>query len=64
MRGEFAAADQDLDPILRASPENFMANYPRGLKYVKQQNYIAASSLIMAGDDLPSFPCMAQDLRA
>jgi tetratricopeptide (TPR) repeat protein len=64
MRGEFAAADQDLDQILQASPENFMANYLRGLKYVKQQNYIAASSLIMAGDDLPFFPRMAQDLPA
>jgi putative PEP-CTERM system TPR-repeat lipoprotein len=45
MRGEFAAADQDLDPILRASPENFMANYLRGLEYVKQQNYIAADQI-------------------
>jgi putative PEP-CTERM system TPR-repeat lipoprotein len=45
MRGEFAAADQDLDPILRASPENFMANYLRGLEYVKQQNYIEADQI-------------------
>jgi hypothetical protein len=45
MRGEFAAADQDLDPILQASPENFMANYLRGLEYVKQQNYIAADQI-------------------
>jgi cellulose synthase operon protein C len=45
MRGEFAAADQDLDPILQTSPENFMANYLRGLEYVKQQNYIAADQI-------------------
>ncbi len=41
-RGEFAAADQDLDPILQATPKNFMANYLRGLEYVKQRNYTAA----------------------
>jgi putative PEP-CTERM system TPR-repeat lipoprotein len=44
-RGEFAAADQDLDPILQASPKNFMANYLRGLEYVKRQNYIAADQI-------------------
>ena len=41
-RGEFAAADEDLDPILQATPDNFMANYLRGLEYVKQQNYTGA----------------------
>src|SRR6202040_2238043 len=30
---------------LQASPENFMANYLRGLEYVKQQNYIAADQI-------------------
>ena len=44
-RGEFAAADQDLDPILQASPENFMAKYLRGLEYVKRQNYTAADQI-------------------
>jgi putative PEP-CTERM system TPR-repeat lipoprotein len=44
-RGEFAAADQDLDPILRVAPQNFMANYLRGLEYAKQQNYVAADQI-------------------
>ncbi len=44
-RGEFAAADQDLDPILQASPENFMAKYLRGLEYVKRQKYTAADQI-------------------
>ncbi len=44
-RGEFTAADQDLDPILQASPNDFMANYLRGLEYAKQQNYPAADKI-------------------
>ncbi len=56
-RGEFAAADQDLDPILQSSPGNFMANYLRGLEYVKQQNYTAADQIFhtIAGT-FPAFP--------
>ena len=56
-RGEFAAADQDLDPILQASPKNFMANYLRGWEYVKRANYTAADEIfhtIAAGFD--AFP--------
>jgi putative PEP-CTERM system TPR-repeat lipoprotein len=44
-RGEFATADQDLDPILQASPKNFMAKYLRGLECVKQQNYTMADQI-------------------
>ena len=44
-RAEFAAVDHDLDPILQASPKNFMANYLRGLEYVKQQNYATADQI-------------------
>src|SRR5438105_3012376 len=47
-RGEFAAADADLDPVLQASPKNFMAKYLRGLEYVKQQNYVAADQIFSA----------------
>src|SRR5437868_3978058 len=36
-RGEFAAADEDIDLVLRGTPTNFMANYLRGLEYAKQQ---------------------------
>lgn len=56
-RGEFAAADQDLDPILQASPKNFMANYLRGLEYVKQHNYTAADQIFHAtGATFTAFP--------
>ena len=44
-RGEFAAADEDLDTILQATPDNFMANYLRGLEYVKRQNYTGADKI-------------------
>src|SRR5207302_11032107 len=44
-RGEFATADRDLDPILQASPKNFMANYLRGLEYVQRQNYTTADQI-------------------
>jgi len=47
-RGEFAAADADLDPVLQASPKNFMAKYLRGLEYVRQQNYVAADQIFSA----------------
>lgn len=43
--GEFAAADEDLDPILQATPQNFMANYLRGLEYVKQRKYDEADHI-------------------
>src|SRR5947209_2675628 len=44
-RGEFAAADEDIDLVLRGTPTNFMANYLRGLEYAKQQNYVAADQI-------------------
>src|SRR5438067_1669493 len=47
-RDEFAAADADLDPVLQASPKNFMAKYLRGLEYVRQQNYVAADQTFSA----------------
>src|SRR6266851_154682 len=41
-RNQFAAADEDLNPILQSAPDNFMANYLRGWEQVKQQQYTAA----------------------
>ncbi|HEY6336001.1 MAG TPA: XrtA/PEP-CTERM system TPR-repeat protein PrsT, partial [Alphaproteobacteria bacterium] len=42
VQGKFAAADEDLDPILKAAPQNFLANYLRGFEQLKQQQYGAA----------------------
>jgi predicted Zn-dependent protease len=41
-RGKYQAADEDIDPILKASPNQFMANYLRGLELAKQQKYAEA----------------------
>jgi putative PEP-CTERM system TPR-repeat lipoprotein len=56
-RGEFAAADEDLDPVLHVSSKNFMANYLRGLEYAKQQNYVAADQIFSTiADAFTAFP--------
>ena len=53
-QGKFKAADEDLDPILKASPNNFMANYLRGLELAKQQKYAEADRIF---DRIsPAFP--------
>ena len=41
----YKAADEDLDPILKASPDNFMANYLHAFELAKQQKYAAADHL-------------------
>ena len=51
---KFKAADEDLDPILKASPNNFMANYLRGLELAKQQQYAAADRIFERIS--PNFP--------
>jgi cellulose synthase operon protein C len=43
--GKYKVADDDLDPILRAAPNNFMANYLRGLELAKKQDYAAADRI-------------------
>ena len=35
-QGKFKIADEDLDPILKASPNIFTANYLRALELAKQ----------------------------
>jgi len=44
-RGNFKAADADLDPILKATPNLFLANYLRALELAKQQQYAAADRI-------------------
>jgi|SRR5271165_429221 len=57
LRGEFAAADEDLDLILQAAPKNFMANYLRGLEQVKQQQYLEADRTFdQISASFPMFP--------
>ncbi len=52
--GKFNVADEDIDPILKATPNNFMANYLRGLELAKQQQYAAADRIF---DRIsPAFP--------
>ena len=41
-------ADEDLDPILKASPNNFMASYLRALEDAKQQQYAQADRRLIA----------------
>ena len=43
--GKFKTADEDLDPVLKALPNNFMANYLRALELAKQQQYAAADRI-------------------
>ena len=44
--GKFKAADEDLDPILKSTPNNFMANYLRALELDKQQQYVSADRIL------------------
>lgn len=43
--GKFKEADADLDPILKDTPNNFMANYLRGMELAKQQQFVAADRI-------------------
>ena len=43
--GKYHAADEDIHPILKASPNQFMANYLRGLEFAKQQKYAEADRI-------------------
>ena len=43
--GKFKTADEDLDPVPKALPNNFMANYLRALELAKQQQYAAADRI-------------------
>src|SRR5271166_1205574 len=44
--GKYKAADEDLDPILKADPNRFMANYLRGLELAKQQKFAEADRIL------------------
>jgi tetratricopeptide (TPR) repeat protein len=53
-QGKFKAADEDLDPILKADPNNFTANYLRAVELAAQQQYAAADQIF---DRIsPAFP--------
>jgi Tfp pilus assembly protein PilF len=43
--GKYKLADEDIDPILKASPGHFMANYLRGVELVKQEKYAEADRI-------------------
>jgi putative PEP-CTERM system TPR-repeat lipoprotein len=43
--GKYQAADEDIDPILKTSPNQFMANYLRVLELAKQQKYADADRI-------------------
>jgi len=43
--GKYDAANEDLDPILKAAPNNFMANYLKALELAKKQDYAAADRI-------------------
>ena len=45
MLGKYEAADKDIDPILKASPDHFMANYLRGVELTNQQKYAEADRI-------------------
>ena len=56
-RGDFTTADEILDPILRATPDNFMANYLRATELIKRQQYAAADETLgHVSTKLPLFP--------
>ncbi|HEV2098789.1 MAG TPA: XrtA/PEP-CTERM system TPR-repeat protein PrsT [Stellaceae bacterium] len=44
--GKFAAADADLDPLLKTSPGNVQANYLRALELTKQKRYADADAIL------------------
>ena len=43
--GKYKAADEDIDPILKVSPDHFMANYLRGVEFAKQGKYAEADRI-------------------
>lgn len=43
--GKYKAADEDIGPILKASPDYFMPNYLRRLELAKQQKYAEADRI-------------------
>ena len=56
-RGEFAAADTDLNSILQSAPDNLIANYLRGLEQVKKGEYVAAKrTLDRISSTFPAYP--------
>ncbi len=44
--GNFPAADEDLDPILKTMPNHFMANYLRAVELVKKKQYEDADRIL------------------
>jgi tetratricopeptide (TPR) repeat protein len=44
--GNYVAADADIDAILKASPNQFGANYLRGLELAKKQKYAEADHVL------------------
>jgi tetratricopeptide (TPR) repeat protein len=44
--GKYKAADEDIDPILKASPNQFMANYLRGFELAKQEKNAEADRIL------------------
>jgi len=44
--GNFPAADEDLDPILKAMPNHFMANYLRAVELAKKHQYGDADRIL------------------
>jgi len=54
---QFKAADEILDPILRATPDYFMASYLRASELIKQQQYAAADEILgRVSAKFPLFP--------
>src|SRR5438105_2022098 len=43
--GKYQAVDEDIDPILKASANHFMANYLRGLELAKREKYAEADRI-------------------
>jgi putative PEP-CTERM system TPR-repeat lipoprotein len=44
--GKYKAADEDLDPMLKAAPNQFGANYLRGVEFAKQQKHAEADRIL------------------
>ena len=44
--GKYQAADEDIDPILKASPNHFMANYLRGVELARRKKYAEADRIL------------------
>ena len=55
--GKYPAADEDLDPILKTSPDNFMASYLRALERDRQKALRRGGSPLRP--HLPVFPRFA-----